>query len=94
MSALDPSAPLAYLVGHLEDALARDPRLCEQGLHVHMPAPGVVEVTGTLTSIERKRAVAEVVGELLPGAQLRDRTAVADYPEDGSAEAVAPDTRW
>jgi len=93
VSALDPSAPPEYLVGHLEDALARDPRLCEQGLHVHIPAPGVVEVTGTLASEERKQAVARVVAELLPGALLRDRTTVADYPEDGSAEALAREVR-
>ena len=89
MSALDPDAPPEYLVGHLEDAFARDARLCEQGLHVQMPAPGVVEVTGTLTNVERKRAVADVVRELLPDAQLRDKTTVADYPEDGRVETVA-----
>ena len=91
MTELDASAPPEYLVGHLEDAFARDARLCEQGLHVHVPAPGVVQVTGTLSSRERKEAIAEVVGELLPGAELRDDTTVADYPEDGSPEAVGPD---
>ena len=28
---LDPNTPPDYLVGHLEDALARDERVCEQG---------------------------------------------------------------
>ena len=85
---LDPGAPPEYLVGHLEDALARDPRLCEQGLHVDVPAPGVVRVTGTVTAAERKQAVRDVVAELLPDAEVRDETTVADYPEDGRAEAV------
>ena len=85
---LDPAAPAEYLVGHLEDAFVRDPRLCEQGLRVHVPERGVVLVTGTLTSAERKAAVREVVQELLPDAEVRDETSIADYPEDGSAEAV------
>ncbi|HLK45464.1 MAG TPA: hypothetical protein VKT18_05725 [Acidimicrobiales bacterium] len=85
---LDADAPSEYLVGHLEDALARDPRLCEQGLHVTMPDRNVVRVTGTLTTAERKHAIAAVIAELLPGAELRDDTTVADYPEDGRAETV------
>jgi hypothetical protein len=88
---LDAAGPPEYLVGHLEDAFARDPRLCEQGLHVSVPAPGVVRVTGAVTAPERQQAVRELVHELLPGAELRDETVVADYPEDGRADDVAGD---
>jgi hypothetical protein len=88
---LDPNAPVEYLVGHLEDAFARDARLCEQGLHADVPQPGVVRVTGILTSAERKLAIADVVHDLLPGAEVHDESVVAEYPEDGSPQAVAPE---
>lgn len=87
---LDRGAPPAYLVGHLEEALARDARVVEQGLRVAIegePAATVV-VTGTLTAPGRRRAIAEVIGDLLPGVAVRDETAVADYPEPPAAEDV------
>jgi hypothetical protein len=86
---LDPAAQPEYLVGHLEDALARDPRVTEQGLRVRVEGetPTVI-VTGTVVAAH-KAAIAEVVRELLPGAALRDETAVADYPEPADVEEVS-----
>jgi hypothetical protein len=89
MSRLDPGAPPEYLVGHLEDALARDPRVTEQGLRVQIVGdPMTVVVTGTVVAAERKAAVTDVIGELLSGVTIRDETTVADYPEDGRVEDV------
>jgi hypothetical protein len=86
---LDPSSPAPYLAGHLEDRFARDPRLAEQGLHVEVEdAPLRVIVRGTVLSPEDKAAVATLVAEALPGAELRDETALADYPELATREEV------
>lgn len=84
---LDGASPPEYLVGHVEDALARDPRVNEQGLHVELSEAGVV-VTGVVTSETQKGNIAAVVSELLPGHRVEDRTTVADYAEDGEVEEV------
>lgn len=89
---LDGRSPDEYLVGHVEDALARDPRVNEQGLHVELrsDASGVptVVVTGTVVNAPHKDAVAQVVAELLPGRHIVDETATAEFPESGEAEEV------
>lgn len=87
---LDPGSPPPYLVGHLEDALARDPRVAEQGLRVTVegePARRVV-VRGALTAPGRSGAVVAVIGELLAGVEIVDETSVADYPESSEVEEV------
>jgi osmotically-inducible protein OsmY len=84
---LDGASPPEYLVGHVEDALARDPRVNEQGLHVELRETTVV-VTGTVTSPTQKVSVTDVVSELLPEHRVEDRTTVADYAEDGEVEEV------
>lgn len=88
---LDRTAPPDYLVGHIEDALARDERVCEQGLHVAVEDE-VVTVTGVVSTEQRRRCVPDVVGELLPGFTVRNDTVVAEVgddlrPEHLSAEA-------
>jgi hypothetical protein len=86
---LDPGAPPEYLVGHIEDALARDPRVTEQGLRVQVRgSPPTVVVTGTVVSQRHQAAIAEIVAELLPGARLDDETTVADYPEPSEVEEL------
>jgi len=82
----DGTAP-EYVVGHLEDALARDPRVTEQGLRVaYLEDQATVIVRGTVVDPRHKGAIAEVVGELAPGVHVRDETAVADYPEASGVE--------
>ena len=78
----------AYLVGHLEDALARDPRVSEQGLHVAIAARKVF-VTGTVSTPDRHRAVDEVVTELVPEFEVHNEATVADYPELSQEEHLA-----
>lgn len=86
---LEHGSPPEYLVGHIEDALARDPRVNEQGLRVAVVGPGpTVVVTGTAVAPHDEHAIEEVVHELLPGAEVRDETTIADYPEDAVAEEV------
>ena len=77
---LEQNTPPDYLVGHVEEALACDPRVSEQGLHVAITA-GKVFVTGTVSTHERLSAVGQVVGELLPDFQLHNEATVTEYPE-------------
>ena len=78
--------PSDYVVGHVEEALACDPRVNEQGLHVAL-AGGRVFVTGTVSTQQRREAVAQVVGELVPDHELRNEvTVAADYPEPAEME--------
>lgn len=91
--ALDRSSPSEYLVGHIEDALARDPRVAEQGLHVEVPtseteSETIVVVSGTVTSAQHKDHIIELIAELMPGTRISDRTTVADYGENGEVEEV------
>jgi hypothetical protein len=84
---LDAEAPKEYLVAHIEEALTKDGRLSEQGLHVTIEAdPLVVTVSGVLSHVTHKGVVAEVIEGLLPAARLDDRTTTADYPEPTAIE--------
>lgn len=84
---LDRESPPEYLVGHIEDALARDPRVAEQGLHVEV-AGGEIVVSGAVVSAQHKENVVDLINELLPGHRVSDRTTVADYDENGDIEEV------
>lgn len=85
---LEQGGPPDYLVGHVEDALARDPRVNEQGLHVAIAARKVF-VTGTVSTPDRHRAVEQVVTELLPDFELHNEATVSDYPELPDEEHLA-----
>lgn len=82
---LDATAPVDYLVGHVEEALACDPRVNEPGLHVTIQSQRVY-VDGTVTTKGRHGAVAQVVGELLPGWEVCNQAVVADFPEPVAAD--------
>ncbi len=88
LEALDPTEPADYLVGHVEEALACDERVNEQGLHVTIQGQRVF-VDGTVSTRERFDAVGEVVGELLPGFVLVNQVDVADYAEPSQMEALS-----
>ena len=84
---LEPGGPTDYLVGHVEEALACDPRVSEQGLHVSVAGDRVF-VTGTVSTQGRRDALESVVGELLPDYEVRNDVVVsADYPEPAEAES-------
>ena len=86
--ALDPAAPVDYLIGHIEEALACDPRVNENGVHVTINAQRVF-VDGTVSTRERFDAVDVVVNELLPGWAVCNQAIVADYPEPERSEMEA-----
>jgi hypothetical protein len=86
---LDAQVPNEYLVGHLEEALIKDERLAEQGLHVFVHSdPLIVTVRGVVADAVRKEAIGEVIRGVLPEAEVQDCTTTADYPEPDGVEVV------
>jgi hypothetical protein len=67
--------------------LAVDPRVNEQGLHV-LVEDGRVRVTGTVSTRDRRAAVDDVVGELLPGWPVANLASVTDFPEPSGMEQI------
>jgi osmotically-inducible protein OsmY len=70
-----------YLVGKLQHALAIDQRVNMLDVKVTVRG-GKIHLTGEVATEERRRAVAEVVAELLPGAEVRNELTVLEvnYP--------------
>lgn len=86
---LDPDGPVDYLIGHLEEALACDPRVSENGLHVTISARRVF-IDGTVSTKARFDAVGAVVNELLPDWTVCNQAAIADgFPEPTETEALS-----
>lgn len=75
-----PDDPPEYLVAHVREALATDPRVNELGLDVQVAGADVV-VTGAVLSSERRDAIGAVVAEVAPGHHVRNQATVAEYPE-------------
>ncbi len=65
---VEPGDP--YAAGHLRQALACDERVGEQDLQVEIAGTRVV-ITGHVATEERRRAIAEVAHEQLPGWDVR-----------------------
>ena len=76
-----------YEGAHLSELLAKDPRTSAPELRVTV-AGGVVTVTGTVTTEERRDAVAEVIGEAHPELELRNDVTVIDLTGPPSSEVV------
>lgn len=76
-----------YVAAHVQEALARDPRVNEPELEVQVVS-GRVFVTGVVPTQERREAVADVVRECCPEFEVENQTTVARYPEAGETERV------
>ena len=74
--------PPHYLVQRVREALAHDPRVGELELRVKMVGEKVF-VTGTVPTDERRRAVSDVVREVLPDAEVHNETTI---PAMGEAD--------
>jgi BON domain len=77
----------AYVAAHVQEALARDPRVNEPELEVQVVG-GRVFVTGVVPTDQRRRAVEAVVHECCPDLRVENQTTVAHYPETGETERV------
>jgi osmotically-inducible protein OsmY len=76
-----------YVAAHVQEALARDPRVNEPELEVQV-VNGRVFVTGVLPTDERRKAVEAVVRDVYPDFDVENHTTVARYPEAGEPERV------
>ena len=77
--------PLEYLAAHIADALARDRRVNELGLHIAV-RDSKVYVTGSVQTAERRLAVTEVAGELAPDHEIDNQTVVTSFTEPPQIE--------
>ena len=79
--------PHEYLVHHIQDALATDPRARELGVDVHVGGERVV-LTGTAATPAQRSAIAEVVEELADGYEVVNEMTVLSAAEDGTVEEL------
>jgi osmotically-inducible protein OsmY len=77
--------PPHYLIQRVREALAHDPRVGELELRVKMVGEKVF-VTGTVPTDERRRAVADVVQEVLPDVEVHNETTVTVMTEADQEE--------
>jgi hypothetical protein len=83
-----------YLLERLQQAFASDPRLNELELEVRSDEDGI-EVSGSVQTEERRRAVSEIAKEIAPGRAIRNATRVLGHGANGpkaapGAERPAP----
>lgn len=76
-----------YLVEHVREALATDPRTSVQGLEVARDGDAVV-VTGTVTSAQRRDAVAQVATEVASPRPVINEVVVLAPPTDHETEEL------
>jgi osmotically-inducible protein OsmY len=76
-----------YVAAHVQEALARDPRVNEPELEVQV-VNGRVFVTGVVPTNERREAIEAVVHDVFPELDVENQTTVARYPEAGEPERV------
>jgi osmotically-inducible protein OsmY len=80
-------ASLEYLRGHLENALATDARVMEQGLSVRVD-DGTLVVSGVVSTPQRRAAVDDVTRDVAASTPFRNETTVVHLGEPGSAEVI------
>ena len=79
--------PEKYLVQHVRDALAGDPRIGE--LHVDVSIRGdKVFLTGSVPSIERRDAIAELVKDVLPTHEVHNHVTVDPIAGSATTESL------
>jgi len=66
-----------YLAGDLHERLAEDPRVAELGLDV-MVDGRLIRVEGEVATDARRRAVADVLAEAVPGRPVRNEVTITD----------------
>ena len=77
-----------YVVGHLQDALAHDPRVNELGITVAVRGTRLF-LSGTASTVERRDAVTLVAAELAPECEIVNEVAVAAYAEVDAPEVLS-----
>jgi BON domain len=80
--------PKQYVIERVHRALAEDPRVGELDVDVTL-AGGRVFLMGDVPTQERKNAISDVVGELLPDHEVCNETSVATLAPAGDPEEIA-----
>ena len=80
--------PSEYLEAHLAEVLATDARTAALGIEVAIRG-GDVFLSGEVGTDDRKRAVAEVVAEELPGYRIHNDTSASDFPPSAEVEQLS-----
>jgi osmotically-inducible protein OsmY len=83
--------PPEYLVQHIQDALATDPRALELGVDARVTGTLVV-LTGTVATPDQRDAIGRVAGEVVgreaAGHEVVNELAVASRDDGGSVEEL------
>ena len=77
-----------YLVGHLQNALAADPRVSMLDVKV-MVCGGRIHLTGEVNSEARRHAVEQVVYELYPDIELRNELTTLELGQPSRPEVIS-----
>jgi osmotically-inducible protein OsmY len=81
------SEPESYLLAHLQEAFATDPRVNQLDVKVTVTGDKVF-LTGRVATEQRREAVAEVAAELLPDYEVHNQTRVYDLSPAPEAEPL------
>jgi osmotically-inducible protein OsmY len=79
--------PADYVIGHVQDALAHDPRTMELGVDVTLSGDRAV-LTGTVASPDQRDAIGQVAAEVAQGYQVVNDVTVMASAEAGDAEEL------
>jgi hypothetical protein len=77
----------AYTAAHVQEALARDGRVGELGIAVDI-SDGMIVVQGVVPTEERRAAIEEVISEMLPEHEIRNRIVVEPIRDGGEPEVI------
>lgn len=79
--------PREYLAQHLRDAIAADARTGELGVEVTVVGERLI-VRGIVGSEERRSAIDDVAGEVVPDVEIVNETEVKDVHGPGAEETI------
>jgi osmotically-inducible protein OsmY len=79
--------PPDYVIRHIQDALASDPRALELGVEVTVSGDRLV-LSGTVATAAQRLAIADVVAEVASTHEIVNELAVMAHDEGGSAEEL------
>ncbi len=77
-----------YTEGHLQQLLAEDERIAEQGIRVTRLDQGGFALHGEVECAERRVLIEQVVAEAFPGVQVRSDIGVTRMQEPDDVEEI------
>jgi osmotically-inducible protein OsmY len=79
--------PPQYVAEHIRDALRKDPRVGELDVQVRITGNRVF-LSGNVATVERQRAITDIVRELLPDIEVSNETTISNLPEAEEPESL------